>query len=174
MDTKSGPEKIQHNEYRDEPSVTPHNIATEVDWNQSLDAARRASVREHALSVSEALRAYYPAVLWSLTISMAIVLEGYATILVGNLFAYPTYAERFGKYDAASKSYQIESKWQSAIGSGPQGFAFLGAFLNGWIISRYGYKPAFATALVLMTSFIFINFFGMSIELQAVGQILSG
>ncbi|KAH8727245.1 general substrate transporter [Phaeosphaeriaceae sp. PMI808] len=152
----------------------PAIINPEIDWRATADEARQANDREHALTVMQAFRAYPYAVGWSLTVSMAIVMEGYATALVGNLFAYPSYAKQFGSFDKATNSYQIESKWQSAMGSGPQGLAFLGAFLNGWIISRYGYKPAFGIALLMMASFVFISFFGFSVELQAVGQILSG
>lgn len=178
MDTRIDAGTMIHkNRTRDqniELEATTTMSIPKVRGDAALDSARRGNGREHSITVREALKSYYPAVLWSWTVSMAIVMEGYATILVGNLFAYPTYAKRFGKYDSSTQSYQIESKWQSAMYSAPQGFAFLGAFLNGWIISKHGYRPAFMTALVLMTGFTAINVFGMSVELQAVGQILSG
>lgn len=143
-------------------------------WTATLAEARAANAREHSFTVREALRAYPWAVAWSFAISMSIIMEGYDTILVGSLFSYPTYAEQFGTYNAATKNYQISTPWQSAMGSGPQAGAFIGAILNGFLIQRFGYRPAFMGGLVLMISFIFISFFGMTIELQAVAQILSG
>lgn len=165
---------ISHKPVSDKEAVAAAVIDSQSQWETASEEARQANAREHELTVAQAFRAYPFSVIWSLTICMAIVMEGYATILVGNFFAYPTYAEKFGHWDEATKSFQIESKWQSAMQSGPQGFAFLGALSNGWIISRYGYKPAFSLAILMMACFNLISFFGMSVELQAVGQILSG
>lgn len=142
-------------------------------WEAGLDEAQAASVHEHSLTVRQALRAYPWAVAWSLAISMSVIMEGYDTILIGSLYAYPTYAQQFGEMSGSS-GYQIPAKWQSTMGSGPQAGAIVGAMANGLIIQRFGYRPAFLTGLVLMGAFIFVSFFGMSVELQAVGQILSG
>jgi SP family general alpha glucoside:H+ symporter-like MFS transporter len=143
-------------------------------WTATMAEAQAANAHEHSLTVREALRAYPWAVFWSFAISMSIIMEGYDTILIGSLFAYPTFAEKFGKYDTTTKTYQISTPWQSAMGSGPQAGAIIGAMANGYLIQRYGYKPAFMVGLVLMTSFIFMSFFGMTIELQAAAQILCG
>ena len=105
---------------------------------------------------------------------MSIIMEGYDTILIGSLYAYPTYARKFGSLDTSTGTYQIPAKWQSAMGSGPQAGAIVGALCNGWLIQRYGYRPAFMVGVILMASFVFVSFFGMSVELQAVGQILCG
>lgn len=143
-------------------------------WEASLDEARQANQREHSLTVPQALKAYPMAVFWSLIVSMAIVMEGYATILIGSLYAYPTYAKAFGSFEKSTNSYQIPANWQSAMGSGPQAGAIVGAFVNGWIVHRFGYKPAFSLALLLTASFVFISFFGFSVQIQAVGQIMCG
>lgn len=101
-------------------------------------------------------------------------MEGYDTILISSLYAYPSYAHRFGAMDPSTDTYQIPAKWQSAMGSGPQAGAVLGAILNGYLIQRFGYRPAFTLGVVLMTAFIFVSFLGMSVGLQAAGQILCG
>ena len=142
-------------------------------WQATLEEAQAASAHEHALGIRQALRQYPYAVLWSLCISMSIIMEGYDTILIGSLYAYPSYAAKFGKPDSAGVN-QIPAKWQSAMGSGPQAGAIVGALANGFIIQRFGYRPAFLLGLILMTAFVFVSFFGMSVELQAVGQILCG
>lgn len=141
-------------------------------WEAHIDDAQAASAHEHSLTVRQALRAYPAAVFWSLCISMSIIMEGYDTILIGSLYAYPTYAKAFGKLH--DRDYQIEARWQSAMSSGPQAGSIIGAFANGILIHRFGYRPAFLIGLVLMIAFIFVSFFGMSVELQAVGQILCG
>ncbi|RTE80287.1 hypothetical protein BHE90_005259 [Fusarium euwallaceae] len=138
------------------------------------DQAQAANKHEHSLTVRQALKGYPWAVAWSLTVSLSIIMEGYDTILIGSLYAYPTFARRFGSLDESTGTYQIPTPWQSAMGSGPQAGAIIGALINGIIIQRFGYRPAFMLGVVLMTSFIFVSFFGMSVQLQAVGQILCG
>jgi SP family general alpha glucoside:H+ symporter-like MFS transporter len=142
-------------------------------WQATLEEAQAANAHEHSLNIRQALRKYPYAVLWSLCISMSIIMEGYDTILIGSLYAYPTYAHQFGNLDSTG-TYQIPAKWQSAMGSGPQAGAIIGALANGFIIQRFGYRIAFMFGLVLMTAFVFVSFFGMTVQLQAVGQILCG
>jgi SP family general alpha glucoside:H+ symporter-like MFS transporter len=143
-------------------------------WTATVAEAQAANAHEHSLTVRQALRAYPWAVFWSFAVSMSIIMEGYDTILVGSLYAYPTFAQKFGTFTPATNNYQIPAAWQSAMGSGPQAGAFIGALANGFFIQRFGYKPAFLIGLVLMISFIFISFFGMTIQLQAAAQILCG
>ncbi|CAH0051999.1 unnamed protein product [Clonostachys solani] len=143
-------------------------------WTATMDDAKAANEHEHSLTVRQAIKSYPGAIFWSLVVSMSIIMEGYDTILIGSLYAYPAYASRFGGINEATDTYQIEAKWQSAMGSGPQAGAIVGAILNGFVIQRFGYRPAFMLGVLLMASFVFISVFGMSIELQAVGQILCG
>lgn len=149
-------------------------LGEEGDWAASLEEAQAANAHEHSLTVRQALKAYPWAVFWSLCVSMSVIMEGYDTILIGSLYAYPTYARQFGKLVEPSGQYQIDAKWQSAMGSGPQAGAFVGALANGYLVHRFGYRPSFILGLVLMIAFVFVSFFGMSVELQAVGQILCG
>lgn len=142
-------------------------------WQATLEEAQAANAHEHSLNIRQALRKYPYAVLWCLAVSMSIIMEGYDTILIGSLYAYPSYAKQFGQPDSTG-AYQIPAKWQSAMGSGPQAGAIIGAIANGFIIQRFGYRKAFLLGLVLMAAFVFVSFFGMSVELQAVGQILCG
>lgn len=146
----------------------------EGDWQATIEEARAADLHEHSLRIFQSIRAYPWAILWSLIISMSIIMEGYDTILIGSLYAYPSYSRRFGEIDTATGTYQIPARWQGAMGSGPQAGAIVGALLNGFLVQRFGYRPAFLAGVVLMASFVFISVFGMSVELQAVGQVLCG
>ena len=158
----------------DPPKKSDRVIGKVGYWEASLEDAQSANAHEHSLGVTDALKAYPMAVVWSLVISMSIIMEGYDTILISSLYAYPNYARRFGVIDPSTNKYQIPAMWQSAMGSGPQAGAVIGAILNGYIIQRFGYRPAFTFGVVLMSGFIFVSFFGMSVQLQAAGQILCG
>jgi MFS transporter, SP family, general alpha glucoside:H+ symporter len=175
MDDKMG---ASHHEIVHGVVTSGHNghmvLGDTGDWAANLDEAQAANVHEHSLTVRQALKAYPWAVFWSLCVSMSVIMEGYDTILIGSLYAYPTYARQFGSLVEPSGHYQIAAKWQSAMGSGPQAGAFLGAAANGLLVPRFGYRLSFMLGLVLMISFVFVSFFGMSVELQAVGQILCG
>ncbi|KAJ5951053.1 Major facilitator superfamily domain general substrate transporter, partial [Penicillium vulpinum] len=170
-------------EHDDLPALsTSHDAVKESDhfigcrgyWEATLEDAQAGNAHEHSLRIVTALKAYPMAVVWSLVVSMSIIMEGCDTALIGSLYAYPRYAQRFGALDPSTNTYQIQAKWQSAMGSGPQAGAVVGALLNGYLIQRFGYRPAFTLGVVLMAAFAFVSFFGMSIELQAVGQILCG
>lgn len=143
-------------------------------WQASVAEAAAANTIEHEMSVRKALRAYPWAVAWALVVSMSVIMEGYDTILIGSLFGYPAYQKKFGNYSPNTKNYQIDGKWQAALGSGPVGGSVIGAFVNGFVIQRFGFRPAFMGGLVLMIAFIFISFFGNTIQLQVVGQVLCG
>lgn len=157
-----------------DPKSADNFLGVRGQWEATLEDARAANTHEHSLSVRSALKAYPWAVCWSLLISLSIIMEGYDTALINSLYAYPTYARRFGAIDPATGTYQIPAGWQSAMSSGSQAGAIIGALANGFIIQRFGYKPAFALGILLMASFVFISFFGMSVGLQAAGQILCG
>jgi SP family general alpha glucoside:H+ symporter-like MFS transporter len=141
---------------------------------RSTIGAQQANINEHNLTVRQAIRSYPWAILWSMAVSMSIIMEGYDTQLISSFFGFPAFRNQFGAYTQASHDYQVAGKWQSALGSGPTAGCVVGATLNGFLIKRFGYKPVFMIALILMNAFIFINFFGKTIQLQTVGQVLSG
>ena len=172
QDSEKSPAEYNSNQLADDRAgILLYHDGT---WEASPDDAQAAADHEHDLSFRAALKAYPWAVVWSLLVSMSLIMEGYSTMLIGSFYAYPTFASRFGIFDEDSETYQIPLPWQSAMGSGPQAVALITALINGYSIHRWGYKPAFRLGVVLMTSFVFLSVFGTSVEIQAVGQILCG
>lgn len=57
----------------------------DVKDRQEIDDAKAGNENEHALSIREALTQYRWAVMWSLMVSMSIIMEGYDTNLIGNV-----------------------------------------------------------------------------------------
>jgi SP family general alpha glucoside:H+ symporter-like MFS transporter len=169
-------EKADHLEasIQDQEKKDTNVYGKEGGFQASVGDAQQANISEHKHTVRQALRAYPWAVFWSLLVSMSIIMEGYDTQLIGSFFGFPAFRTQFGEYSPVSKDYQVAGKWQSALGSGPTAGCIVGATLNGWMIQRFGYKPVFMVGLILMNGFVFINFFGKTIELQTVGQVLSG
>ncbi|KAL3458764.1 general substrate transporter [Aspergillus heterothallicus] len=141
-------------------------------WHTSTKEARAANEAEHSMTVRQALRAYPWAVAWSLTISMSIIMEGYDTNLVGNFYAYPEFKKQFGQQ--FPHGYEVPERWQSALGAGGNAGCIIGAFLNGYLIKHYGFKRVFMGGLLCMCGFIFVSFFGKTVEAQVAGQVLCG
>ena len=50
----------------------------------------------------------------------------------------------------------------------------IGAFLNGYLIKMFGFRPTFFVSLAFMNGFIFLSFFGKTVLIQTVGQALCG
>ena len=94
--------------------------AAEECGKPPLTEARAANAHEHSLTVRQALKSYPWAVVWALLISFSIIMEGYDTSLINSLYAYPSFARRFGTFDEATERIIVAS-WQSAMSSGPQG-----------------------------------------------------
>lgn len=91
-------------------------VKTADGFEQSLDAARAANDEEHTTTVVEALKIHWKAVMWSLIVSMSIIMEGYDTSLITNFFAYPAFRDQFGKEYPDGRT-EVPGNWQSALGS---------------------------------------------------------
>jgi MFS transporter, SP family, general alpha glucoside:H+ symporter len=83
-----------------------------VDNFAALSAeARDATDKEHRMGFLKAIKLYPKAAGWSILLSTSIVMEGYDTLLLGNLYAFPAFTSNFGIYDPTSDppSYQVSS-----------------------------------------------------------------
>ena len=94
---------------------------------------------EHNLSPWEAVKAYPMAIFWALLVSMCVIMEGYDTILIGNFYAYPTFAKKYGTY-FPEVGYQLTAAWQAGLGNASGIGAFFGVLINGYLVGRYGQK----------------------------------
>ena len=100
-------------------------------------------------------------------------MEGYDIVLVTSLFAQPAFAARYGSLVLGS-GYQIPAPWQTALGTAPVIGAVVGAFLNGWLTHKFGYRTVLLASLVAITAFIFLLFFATSLGMLLAGLILCG
>lgn len=137
--------------------------------------ARAATEAEHSMSIKQAIKLYPKACFWSCVVSLVIIMDGYDTALMGSLFAFPNFQERFGHPNPAKPgTYQLEPKWQTALGlASPLGNT-VGIFINTWMTERIGHKRTLLIALGWLTGCIFISFFAPNVEVLFVGQLLCG
>lgn len=135
--------------------------------------AKIASDAEHSMTVREAARLYPKAIFWSLFFSTAVAMEGYDLVLVSSLFAFPTFAHRYGA-KASNGSYQISAPWQTGLNNAARVGEILGLLINGWLAERYGFRMTMIGSLVALTGFIFIPFFSQNLPTLLAGDILMG
>lgn len=101
-------------------------------------------------------------------------MESYCVFLMGNFIALPAFANEFGKFSPTADKYIIETSWQSALQMGGPIGAIIGVVLAGPLTSRIGYRWAMITGLMFLNAFIFVFFFGNSLPVMLVSQLLEG
>ncbi|KAL2840056.1 general substrate transporter [Aspergillus pseudoustus] len=138
-----------------------------------MQRASRASRFEQSLTNRDAFRLYSKAVGFSIILSLAIVMEGYDTALLGSFYAYPTFAEKFGA-PTSNGTYQVSSSWQSGLLNGAQVGQILGLMGAGLIADRFGYKRTLIGALLLNIGFIFLMFFAQNVGMLFAAEVLCG
>lgn len=82
------------------------------------EGAMEATEAEKKMGLIEGFRLYPKAVGWSVALSSCIIMEGYDTILLGNLFGFPAFARKFGNYVPAEKGYELTAAWQAGLSNG--------------------------------------------------------
>lgn len=160
--------------------VTPSRLEQEdrdlnlkMQGSQLNNAALEGTILEHELSPLEAIKAYPAAIFWALMVSMCVIMEGYDTILIGNFYAYPQFAKKYGTF-FPGVGYQLTAPWQAGLGNASGIGAFFGALLNGYLVTKFGVKRVIVGALIFLSATLFIVFFAPNIEVLLVGQLICG
>ncbi|KAF7553923.1 hypothetical protein G7Z17_g3296 [Cylindrodendrum hubeiense] len=138
----------------EKPHVEPIESA-EVD---SCDQEKWSHVRgqqgaeiDHNMTLWHAIKTYPGAITWSFLLSSSIIMEGYDIVLIGNLMAQPAFQTAY-----------------VAVGT------IFGAFANGWLTQKFGYRLTLVASLAAITGFIFITFFAQNLPMLLAGSVLCG
>lgn len=101
-------------------------------------------------------------------------MESYDVFLMGNFVALPAFYNVYGVIDPATGGKVIAPRWQSALQVSGQLGALIGVFVAGPLTGWVGYRWANMTGLMLLNIFIFIFYFGDSLPVYFVAQLLEG
>ena len=135
--------------------------------------AKTATAAEHAMSVREALRLYSKAVFFSMLLSLALVMEGFDTTLLGAFFGLPQFQRRFG-HRLEDGTYQLTAAWMAGLQNGATVGEIIGLVGSGLVYERYGYRKTMLGALIMIIVCIFALFFAQDLRTLLVGEILCG
>lgn len=166
-------------------------ISTKVDTNSNasldpemqdylakfLDISNNAKENDHKdkhMSLSEGLKTFPRAAMWSVILSTAIIMEGYDTLLLSSFYAFPGFTKRFGEYYPKTGEYEIPVRWQTALSMSTNVGEIIGLFLAGIISDKIGYRKTLIGSLIMVTAFIFIVFFAPNIQTLLAGELLLG
>lgn len=146
----------------------------EVNSSKALvEAALAASDEETKIPRKELFSRYWPAVVYSALLSLALIMEGMDVGLINNFFAHEAYLRKFGWPDANGKQH-VPASWQSAISNGNNLGSIIGLLLNGFLQSRYGSRKVYMGAMALMGVTIFALFFAVNVQMLFAANILCG
>ena len=137
-----------------------------------LNDAKEATQSEKNMSIRQAFTTYPKAVIFSMILSTAIVMEGYDVVLLANLYAFPSFNKRYGVNSGGT--YQIPAAWQAGLSNGANVGEILGLFINGIVSERFGYRKTMLVSLFGVICFIFIPFFAKNLADLEVGEVLCG
>lgn len=106
-----------------------------------------------------------------IVISSTVIMEGYDTSLLGNLWGLASFQRKFGEYLDAESGYQISSDWQTGLNVAACFGNIIGALLNGYLTAKYGHRKVLMGSLVFLVGAIFIVFFAPTIQAMLVGML---
>ncbi|CZT13075.1 related to alpha-glucoside transport protein [Rhynchosporium agropyri] len=138
-----------------------------------IEAAGAASDQEASLPRRELFSRYAPAVIFSMLLSLALVMEGMDVGLINNFFAHPAYQKKFRKPNGKG-GYFISTAWQGGIGAANNCGSIIGLLLNGYLQSRFGSRKVYMGTMLLMGCTICILFFAVNIEMILIGNLICG
>ncbi|KAJ9627550.1 hypothetical protein H2204_009589 [Knufia peltigerae] len=157
----------------DKKPMDKTSLGTQILETQTVQGALDAQTAEHTLSLRTAFQRYPMAIAWSLSLSTAVIMEGYDTDLIYSFFGLPAFAQKYGRLQP-NGTYSLTAPWQSALGQGTMIGQFFGLIVTGYATDRFGFKKTTAAACFFNAAFVFILFFAPSIGALLVGEILLG
>lgn len=78
---------------------------------------QRALQNERSMTLRDSFKLFPKAIMFSLIFSTAIIMEGYDTNLIGNLYAFPQFKNRWGDQVDPEGGMLISARWQTLIGN---------------------------------------------------------
>lgn len=143
------------------------------DPHAAAAVAAVAAAEESRMTLREGLRVSPRAVFWSLAMSTCIIMEGYDTFLLGNLYGQPAFRRQFG-VPISADVYEVPAQWQAGLGNGSACGQLIGLLLGGYASERFGFRNTVVGSLAVIAGLIFVQFFASTLPMLLAGIVLFG
>ena|ERR1700722_4567476 len=131
-----------------------------------------AAENEHSLTVLQSLRAYRPAVFWSLFFCVGQMMTSFDPQLLGNLFAMPAFQRDFGYLYKGQ--YIVSAPWQTGLLMGVPIGQVVGSLGAGYPLDWFGRRKTFGVCVIGTIGCVFNQFFARSLPALLVGELVGG
>jgi SP family general alpha glucoside:H+ symporter-like MFS transporter len=140
-----------------------------------IEGSKRATQREHDLTIRQAVSQHKGAVLWAVFFCFPNLIIGYDPTVVGTLVGIPQFRKQFGsEIPAGSGTYVLAASWTSAFNYAPVIGFMLSALWGGWCVDRFGPRKTLLGATILSLGTLLIEVLGESAAVIFVGDLLTG
>lgn len=147
-------------------------VAKNVDNHESEDIYE-VTEREKNMTLKEGIKEYNKAIIWSVIVSLTIVMDGYNITLLGSLFGFPSFKRQFGD-ELRDGSYDLTASWQTSLSMMNSVGNIFGIMAGSWSVDKLGHKVLMQICFVLIIGFTFILVFANTKVVLLVGQLLLG
>ncbi|EWG48666.1 MFS transporter, SP family, general alpha glucoside:H+ symporter [Fusarium verticillioides 7600] len=145
----------------------PHTI-------ELIQRAQDGNAADRDLTIRQALKKYRKAVLWSLVLSISLVMEGYDLVMLGSFYGLTQFQDHFGEYSAKEGKKVISPAWQSGLSNSSQVGQLAGLLINAWAQDKFGARTTMMVFMAYLVGTIFILAFAPSLSVLAFGEALCG
>ncbi|KAL3469081.1 general substrate transporter [Aspergillus californicus] len=168
------PETLSIHDKKDEIGGSIQTAPTIAEGKiENVNRSRNATAAEHSMTLMDACRGFWPAILWSCLFSLGVVMAGFDPQLVGSLIAIPQFQKDFG-VQLSDGSYDIQAKWQSAFNlTSPLGAVF-GSYMVGWPLDRYGRRWTMAGCCIVSAIAVAIQVSAQNKAQILVAELVNG
>ena len=156
----------------DTPQLSKEMEQPRISHEDLAADAQEATIREHELTIRQAMRLYPKAIAWSLVLSAASIMDGYDLHVMGLLLAQPAFQKAYGQRQPDG-TYQISAAWQSGLNNASAVGALVGLYMAGYLSDKLGFRRTIMIALFFAVCFIFVQFFSNSLTVYVIGHILT-
>lgn len=120
------------NHSADKAVVVPDDKVNPDLGDQMLRDAAAADAAEHKMTIKDGWRTHRKAIMWSMLLSAALIMEGYDVVVIGSFYGHPAFLRRFGVAapGANEVGYIIPAEWQSALSNGSSAGGIIGLMVG--------------------------------------------
>ncbi|KAK6462830.1 maltose permease [Scheffersomyces coipomensis] len=178
-DVKNPNEKVQIEPLgkKGTDSSSLNSYAVDDYVSKFLDMSNEAKDNDHkekTMKLREGIKTFPKAVMWSLILSSALIMEGYDTNLLNSFFGFPAFNKKFGNYYPELGEYQVPARWQTGLNMGYNCGCIVGLAIAGYVADVIGYRKTMMSALATSVALIFLQFFSPNREVLLLAYVLLG